>query len=100
MVGPAYVLRHYEVLVALHPRGATLGSEVVADIDPINPGVSPVRAGQAGSLRQGQGSNGDGDDGVHFSWSSNTQLMLYTKIPCTFIEITPLKFLERTNIKR
>merc|ERR1711936_1113004 len=56
MVGPANVLRHYEVLVSLHPRGATLGSEgvsVVADIDPMNPGVSLVRAGQAGSLRQG-----------------------------------------------
>ena len=64
MFDPVYGLRHYEVLVALHPRCAALDSEgvcVVTDIDPINPGFSPVRAGQAGSLHQDQGSNGDGD---------------------------------------
>ena len=86
MFGPAYVLRHYKVLVALHPRSTTLGSggvSVVADIDPINPGVSPVRAGQAGCIRQGQGRNGDGDDGVHpllvclvLPGMINTQLIL------------------------
>merc|ERR1711992_277688 len=27
MVSPANILRHHEVLLALHPRGATLGSE-------------------------------------------------------------------------
>ena len=72
MVGPVYWFQCKEVLVALHPRGATLGSEVVADIDPTNPGLSPVGAGQTGSLRQGQGSNGDGDDGVHLSWTSGS----------------------------
>ena len=75
MVGPSNILRHHEVLLSLHPRGATLGSEgvwVVADIDPINLGVGPVRAGQAGSLRQGHGSKDDRDDGVHLSGSSGS----------------------------
>ena len=76
MVGPAYVLRNHEVLLALHPWGATLGSEgvrVVTDIDPVNPWVRAVRSGQAGGIGRGQGSNCDVDDGVHLSyWSSDS----------------------------
>ena len=47
MVGPAYVLRNHEVLLALHPWGATLGSEgvrVVTDIDTVNPWVGMLAA--------------------------------------------------------
>ena len=54
--------------MSLHPWGATLdtkGLRVVTDIDPVNLWLSSVRAGQAGSLHQGQGSDCDGDDGVH-----------------------------------
>ena len=61
--------------MALHPRGATLGSEgagVVTDIDPIYPRVFTVRGWEAGGICQDQGSNCDGDDGVHLSWSSDS----------------------------
>ena len=85
MVGPANVLRHYEVLVSLHPRGATLGSEgvgVVTDIDPVCPRVSPVRGGQAGGIHHGQGCDCDGDDGVHLVAGALPLSVLMIKLHC------------------
>ena len=99
MFGPAYVLRHYKVLVALHPRSTTLGSggvSVVADIDPINPGVSPVRAGQAGSIRQGQGRNGEGDNGVHLSCSKVSVTMINTQLCCLLYPVTVYFYEDNT----
>ena len=90
MVGPAYILRDHKVLMTLHPWGATLGSEgvgVVTDIDPSPWVCCTVRAGQAGGICQGQGSNCDGDDGVHLSWSSDSLslLMINTRLLLPFI---------------
>ena len=59
MVGPVCVHIYHAVLAT-------------TDIHPTNLGLGPVGAGQAGSLRQGQGSKGDGDDGVHLSCRSDS----------------------------
>ena len=90
LVSPGNVLRHHEVLVALHPWVATGGSAgvlVVTHVDPISSWQGPVGSGQAGGIGQGQGGNCDGGncDGVHLSYSSDFVVMINTQLRLPFI---------------
>ena len=88
LVSPGNVLRHHEVLVALHPwvaTGSSAGVLVVTHVDPISLWLSSVGGGQAGGIGQGQGGNCDGGDGVHLSYSSDSVVMINTQPMLPFI---------------